>query len=144
MGFHEDEALLTYVLALEAADGGSPLADIATDLRGEIAVLTRTWSEQVIAGAATSGVVDAVAPWVSRLPVTYRAGVAPHAPVRDCRELAALAAGDTLLLPHQLYGTTHQLVESQLRPRGVEVVHLDVTDLAAVRRYLDAARAPST
>ena len=47
---------------------------------------------------------------------------------------SALAAGDTLLLPHQLYGTTYQLVQSQLRPRGVEVVHLDVTDLAAWER----------
>jgi methionine-gamma-lyase len=47
---------------------------------------------------------------------------------------STLAAGDTLLLPHQLYGTTYGLVESQLRPRGVEVVHLDVTDLAAWER----------
>ena len=47
---------------------------------------------------------------------------------------STLAAGDTLLLPHQLYGTTYQLVQSQLRPRGVEVVHLDVTDLAAWER----------
>ncbi|HXV95362.1 MAG TPA: aminotransferase class I/II-fold pyridoxal phosphate-dependent enzyme [Gaiellaceae bacterium] len=47
---------------------------------------------------------------------------------------ATLAAGDTLLLPHQLYGTTYQLVEAQLRPRGVEVVHLDVTDVAAWER----------
>ena len=34
----------------------------------------------------------------------------------------------------QLYGTTYQLVESQLRPRGVEVVYLDVTDAAAWER----------
>ena len=47
---------------------------------------------------------------------------------------STLAAGDTLLLPHQLYGTTYQLVEAQLRPRGVEVVHLDVTDPAAWER----------
>ena len=47
---------------------------------------------------------------------------------------STLEAGDTLLLPHQLYGTTYQLVQSQLRPRGVEVVHLDVTDLAAWER----------
>jgi methionine-gamma-lyase len=47
---------------------------------------------------------------------------------------STLAAGDTLLLPHQLYGTTYQLVEAQLRPRGVEVVHLDVTDVAAWER----------
>jgi methionine-gamma-lyase len=44
---------------------------------------------------------------------------------------ATLSAGDTLLLPQQLYGTTYQLAESQLRPRGVEVVYLDVTDPGA-------------
>jgi methionine-gamma-lyase len=42
-----------------------------------------------------------------------------------------LAPGDTLLCPTQLYGTTYQLVESQVRPRGVEVVYLDATDVAA-------------
>jgi methionine-gamma-lyase len=42
-----------------------------------------------------------------------------------------LSQGDTLLLPQQLYGTTYQLAESQLRPRGVELVYLDVTDPAA-------------
>ena len=45
-----------------------------------------------------------------------------------------LAPGDTLLLPQQLYGTTYQLVESRLRPRGVTVEYLDVTDSAAWRR----------
>jgi methionine-gamma-lyase len=47
---------------------------------------------------------------------------------------STLEPGDTLLLPHQLYGTTFQLVESQLRPRGIEIVYLDVTDLAAWAR----------
>jgi methionine-gamma-lyase len=47
---------------------------------------------------------------------------------------STLEAGDTLLLPYQLYGTTFQLVESQLRPRGIEIVYLDVTDLAAWAR----------
>lgn len=47
---------------------------------------------------------------------------------------STLAAGDTLLLPNQLYGTTFQLAESQLRPRGVELVYLDVTDVAAWER----------
>jgi methionine-gamma-lyase len=47
---------------------------------------------------------------------------------------STLAAGDTLLLPRQLYGTTFQLAESQLRPRGVELVYLDVTDAAAWER----------
>jgi methionine-gamma-lyase len=47
---------------------------------------------------------------------------------------STLSTGDTLLLPHQLYGTTYQLAESQLRPRGIELVYLDVTDLEAWRR----------
>jgi methionine-gamma-lyase len=47
---------------------------------------------------------------------------------------STLGAGDTLLLPQQLYGTTYGLAESQLRPRGVEVVHLDVTDVSAWER----------
>jgi methionine-gamma-lyase len=44
---------------------------------------------------------------------------------------STLSAGDTLLLPQQLYGTTYKLAEAQLRPRGVDVVYLDVTDTAA-------------
>jgi methionine-gamma-lyase len=47
---------------------------------------------------------------------------------------STLARGDTLLLPQQLYGTTYQLAESQLRARGVELVYLDVTDPAAWER----------
>jgi methionine-gamma-lyase len=47
---------------------------------------------------------------------------------------STLSAGDTLLLPQQLYGTTYQLAESQLRPRGVEIDYLDVTDPAAWER----------
>lgn len=47
---------------------------------------------------------------------------------------STLSPGDTLLLPRQLYGTTYQLAESQLRPRGVEIVYLDVTDPAAWER----------
>jgi methionine-gamma-lyase len=45
-----------------------------------------------------------------------------------------LDAGDTLLLPQQLYGTTYALAESQLRPRGIDVLYLDVTDPAAWER----------
>ena len=44
---------------------------------------------------------------------------------------STLSAGDKLLLPQQLYGTTYQVAESQLRPRGVEIVYLDVTDVGA-------------
>ncbi len=47
---------------------------------------------------------------------------------------STLSAGDTLLLPQQLYGTTYQLAESQLRPRGVEIDYLDVTDPPAWER----------
>jgi methionine-gamma-lyase len=45
-----------------------------------------------------------------------------------------LDSGDTVLLPRQLYGTTYALAESQLRPRGIEVAYLDVTDAAAWER----------
>ena len=45
---------------------------------------------------------------------------------------STLAAGDTLLLPRQLYGTTFDLAEKQLRPRGVEIEYLDVTDIGRV------------
>jgi methionine-gamma-lyase len=47
---------------------------------------------------------------------------------------STLAAGDTLLLPNQLYGTTYGLAESQLRPRGIEIEYLDVTDPSAWER----------
>ena len=47
---------------------------------------------------------------------------------------STLGPGDTLLLPQQLYGTTYELAEAQLRPRGVEIVHLDVTDVGAWER----------
>ncbi|MGH3015679.1 MAG: trans-sulfuration enzyme family protein, partial [Gaiellaceae bacterium] len=47
---------------------------------------------------------------------------------------STLGDGDTLLLPQQLYGTTYGLAESQLRPRGVAVVYLDVTDATAWER----------
>jgi methionine-gamma-lyase len=47
---------------------------------------------------------------------------------------STLRDGDMLLLPHQLYGTTYGLAESQLRPRGIDVVYLDVTDTAAWER----------
>jgi methionine-gamma-lyase len=47
---------------------------------------------------------------------------------------STLREGDTLLLPQQLYGTTYGLAESQLRPRGIDVAYLDVTDAAAWER----------
>jgi methionine-gamma-lyase len=48
--------------------------------------------------------------------------------------LTNLAPGDTLLCARQLYGTTYGLLESQLRPHGVEIVYLDATDPAAWER----------
>ena len=42
-----------------------------------------------------------------------------------------LSRGDTLLCARQLYGTTYSLVEGAVRRLGVEVVYLDVTDVAA-------------
>jgi methionine-gamma-lyase len=47
---------------------------------------------------------------------------------------STLGDGDALLLPQQLYGTTYGLAESQLRPRGIDVVYLDVTDAGAWER----------
>jgi methionine-gamma-lyase len=47
---------------------------------------------------------------------------------------STLAPGDTLLLAQQLYGTTYQLAEAELRPRGVEIEYLDVTDPVAWQR----------
>jgi len=48
--------------------------------------------------------------------------------------LSSLGPGDTLLAAKQLYGNTYTVIEHHLRPRGVEVVYLDVTDLAAWER----------
>jgi methionine-gamma-lyase len=47
---------------------------------------------------------------------------------------STLAPGDTLLLAQQLYGTTYQLAEGQLRPRGIEIEYLDVTEPGAWER----------
>jgi methionine-gamma-lyase len=58
-----------------------------------------------------------------------------------------LAPGDTLLLPKQLYGTTYGLAESKLRPWGVDVRYLDVTNLESWRqparvRYVETMANP--
>jgi methionine-gamma-lyase len=45
--------------------------------------------------------------------------------------LTNLTAGDTLLCPSQLYGNTYALIERHVRPLGVEVVYLDVSDAEA-------------
>jgi methionine-gamma-lyase len=45
-----------------------------------------------------------------------------------------LVPGDTLLCAKQLYGATYALVEERLKPLGIDVVHLDVTDHAAWER----------
>jgi methionine-gamma-lyase len=48
--------------------------------------------------------------------------------------LTNLEPGDTLLCASQLYGTTYALLESRLRPLGIDVVYADVTDHAAWKR----------
>jgi methionine-gamma-lyase len=48
--------------------------------------------------------------------------------------LSNLEPGDTLLAPKQLYGTTYSLLERHLRPQGIEVVYLDVTDVSSWNR----------
>jgi methionine-gamma-lyase len=45
-----------------------------------------------------------------------------------------LAPGDTLLCANQVYGTTFAFLEGRLRPLGVEIVYLDVTDHAVWER----------
>src|SRR5262245_4602460 len=42
--------------------------------------------------------------------------------------MTSLQPGDTLLCAKQLYGATYAFAEQRLKPLGVEVVHLDVTD----------------
>jgi methionine-gamma-lyase len=48
--------------------------------------------------------------------------------------MTTLGPGDTLLCAKQLYGATYAFAEQRLRPLGIDVVHLDVTDHAAWRR----------
>lgn len=45
-----------------------------------------------------------------------------------------LAPGETLLCAKQVYGTTFGLLEARVRPLGIDVVYLDVTDHAAWER----------
>jgi methionine-gamma-lyase len=52
--------------------------------------------------------------------------------------MTSLQPGDTLLCAKQLYGATYAFAEQRLRPLGVEVVHLDVTDHAAWQRPAQA------
>ncbi|MDQ4082257.1 MAG: aminotransferase class I/II-fold pyridoxal phosphate-dependent enzyme [Actinomycetota bacterium] len=48
--------------------------------------------------------------------------------------LSSLAPGDVLLCARQLYGTTYAFVERHVRPLGVEIIYLDVTDVPAWER----------
>jgi len=48
--------------------------------------------------------------------------------------MTSLQPGDTILCANQLYGATHAFAEQRLKPLGVEVVHLDVTDHEAWQR----------
>jgi methionine-gamma-lyase len=52
--------------------------------------------------------------------------------------MTSLQPGDTLLCAKQLYGATYAFAEQRLRPLGIEVVHLDVTDHAAWQRPAQA------
>jgi methionine-gamma-lyase len=52
--------------------------------------------------------------------------------------LTTLEAGDMLLCSRQLYGNTYSFIEKHLSRIGVEVVYLDVTDLAAWERPAQA------
>lgn len=45
-----------------------------------------------------------------------------------------LTPGETLLCAKQVYGTTFGLLEARVRPLGIDVVYLDVTDHAAWER----------
>ncbi|HSK92395.1 MAG TPA: NAD-glutamate dehydrogenase domain-containing protein [Euzebyales bacterium] len=94
VGFHEHEALLTYVVELDPRRTAVRLEDVATQLRAEIRTLSQTWAERVAGVAAAQGVEEAVTPWVGRLPASYRDTVDPVEAVADCRQLAELAAGD--------------------------------------------------
>ena len=51
--------------------------------------------------------------------------------------MTTLQPGDTLLCAKQLYGATYAFAEQRLKPLGVEVVHLDVTDHEAWQRPAD-------
>ena len=48
--------------------------------------------------------------------------------------MTSLEPGDTLLCAKQLYGATYALAEQRLKPLGIDVVHLDVTDHEAWKR----------
>ena len=48
--------------------------------------------------------------------------------------MTTLRPGDTLICANQLYGATYAFAEQRLKPLGVEIVHLDVTDHAAWER----------
>jgi methionine-gamma-lyase len=48
--------------------------------------------------------------------------------------MTSLEPGDTLLCAKQLYGATYALAEQRLKPLGIDVVHLDVTDHEAWTR----------
>ena len=48
--------------------------------------------------------------------------------------MTTLRPGDTLICANQLYGATYAFAEQRLKPLGVKIVHLDVTDHAAWER----------
>lgn len=48
------------------------------------------------------------------------------------------APGDRLVATEDLYGGTYRLLETLVRPLGIETTYVDTSDLAAVRAALDA------
>ncbi|HEX6254998.1 MAG TPA: NAD-glutamate dehydrogenase domain-containing protein [Euzebyales bacterium] len=91
VGIHEGQSLLTYVLQADA-DVTEGIDELTDGLRAEIVELSRTWGERLLEAARAAGRADEVAPWIDRLPATYRDSITPDEAVEDCCALAALAA----------------------------------------------------
>ena len=94
VGFHEDDALLTYVLHV-SQDPDVDVTGSMEQLRAELAELSQTWAERVLAEAASRGMADEVRPWIERMPPSYRDTIPPDEAVDDSAELVALASGDS-------------------------------------------------
>ncbi|MBW3606126.1 MAG: NAD-glutamate dehydrogenase [Actinobacteria bacterium] len=94
VGFHEEEALLTYVVPF-GQDADVDLPALTPQLIAEIRALSRTWVERTVEAAGSADETAAVQAWADRLPATYRDSITPAEAVTDCVELAALATGDS-------------------------------------------------
>jgi glutamate dehydrogenase len=94
IGFHEHEALATYVLGVDDPAARIAETDIAGGMGGDIREICRTWAEQVLRAATTDEQRIAVRRWVDRMPASYRDITDPEAAVLDCLALDALVEGD--------------------------------------------------